>query len=123
MSIIQLRKPVARDLSSVLNDNPNENIVMRCVDCQTFFLPGEITRVTARWRGEDGNAKAFPWMICPACHPELPKIHSWEDVPQCTFITLTKEQYWKTINAEKWNLTYNPTTNEVEGRGLIQTVN
>jgi len=116
---IIIRKPIARNLDSVLNSNPRQRIVMRCVECQTFLLPGELSVIKARYRGNDGRAYTVPFLVCPVCFPTVERIDSPDEIPESHFVTLTREDYEKTKQAEKWGLTYNVKEKRMESGLLI----
>lgn len=107
---IQVRRPVARDFDALVNEL-NPQIIMRCVDCQTFFLPDEISIVKGRTR-EAGQPRTFVYLTCPVCHPVLE--YNQEMVPLCEFVYLTREDYESTKSAERWGMVYDPKKKEFE---------
>ena len=114
-----VRQPIARDLDAILNERPDINIIYRCLDCQTFLLPSEISLIVARFRDESGAARSIPHELCPVCHPTVARPESPDLIPESPFVVLTREDYEQTKQAEKWGLVYDPRTKKTESRLLI----
>lgn len=120
---IVVKKPIG-DLDSVLNSRPDVNLLFRCVDCQTFLLPEEITVVTFRWRDQQtGEARSLPIEVCPQCFDKVTgpqndgKIKD-EDLPRSYFVALTREDYENTRKAERLGLIYDLQKKEMRSKLL-----
>ncbi len=110
MPEVKISRPVARDFDSIVNEL-HPTIIMRCVDCQVFLLPDEVSIVKGTWR-EAGEARVFPYLVCPVCHPHLE--FNKDMVPLSTFVYLTREDYEHTRSAERWNMVFNLETKQFE---------
>lgn len=116
---IRIHNTPAPDILSVLNNKPEEHIVFRCVDCQTFLMPEELRTITFHIRHE-GAMIHVPAVYCPACHPNLIAPKTQDDlVMPSTFLTLNREQVEKSIKAEKSGLVYDLQTDKIQGRLLV----
>ena len=114
---IELREPQAPNLDSLLT--PEEKIILRCVECQTFMLPKHLHMFVVRFRDpQTRQVMALPVEICPYCYdrvlsPEVENVRP-KDVPRSYFIAMDRFQYDQTIQAERWGLKFNLETNKVE---------
>ena len=115
---MKLNKPTAKNFDSIINNRPDQGIIFRCVDCQQFMLPEELHMLTLRFRWE-GESRAVPYELCPYCFEKPPAVESVDEIPKSTFITLTREQYAKTAQAEKWGLTYDPKTDKTSSNLIL----
>lgn len=121
---VEVKQPVAANLDSVLT--PEDKIIFRCMDCQTFLLPREIHMAVFRFREKStGEARAIPVEVCPVCYtgigsPEYEQsLKVEDDLPHSSFITLTRHQYEQTKTAEKWGLIYDLQTNKIRSNLLV----
>lgn len=83
---------------------PDDNIIFRCTDCQTFLLPREVNQLKARVRDSRGAWTFVVLDLCPACYPNFSKFKRDEVPPQSDFITLTRYEYEVTRKYEKAGL-------------------
>jgi len=119
---VKADKPKVRTLDEMLTGR--DRILLRCVDCQTFFLPAEIHMAVFRYRDPDTReARAIPVEICPVCYsgigsPEYEKVRE-DDIPRSTFVTLTRHDYEQTKLAEKWGMRYDLKTKEMTSDLLV----
>ena len=119
---VTANKRLASTIDTLLNERPDQTIILRCIDCQTFLLPEEIGTLVLRFR-LNGERQVRPFEYCPVCYPHgAPKPESLEIIEHSEFITLTREQYEKTKVAEKWGLTYDPKTNQNRSNLILPTI-
>ena len=103
-----------------------DNLILRCIECQNFFLPREVHVVVIRFREkETGQARALPVEVCPKCYdriasPEVVDI-KLEDMKRSYFITLDRHQYEMTKQAERWGMLYDLKTNQVVSKNRLVT--
>lgn len=100
----------------------DDNLVLRCIECQHFFLPRELHVFVVRFR-EHGEARALPVEICPHCYDRIASAEvvdiKLEDMKRSYFITLTRHQYEQTIMAERWGMLYDEKTDKIMSRSLL----
>ena len=121
--MIDVREPLAPNLDSLLT--PEDTLIMRCVDCQTFLLPRQLHMFVIRFR-RDGYPMALPVEVCPYCYdrvasPTVDDVRP-EDIPRSRFLTMDRFQYDQTRQAEKWNMLYDLKTNQVVSKNPLVTV-
>jgi hypothetical protein len=120
--MIKVREPIAPNLDSLLT--PEDKIILRCVDCQTFMLPKQLHMFTIRFR-QGGYPMALPVEICPYCFNTVESAEKVdvrpEDVPRSCFLTMDRFQYEQTKQAERWGLNYDLKTNQVVSKSLLIT--
>ena len=116
---IRQHKTLARSIDTLLNERPDQTIILRCIDCQTFLLPEEVGTLVLRFR-LNGERQARPFQYCPVCYPQgAPKPETLEAIEHSEFIVLTRHQYEKTKVAEKWGLTYDPKTDKTNSNLIL----
>ena len=123
--VIDVKERQSRNLDNLLS--PDDHLIMRCVECQTFFLPREIHMWVIRFRDKDtGQARALPVEVCPVCYDGVGSAQTAdirvEDMKRSYFLTLDRHQYEMTKSAERWGMLYDLKTNQVVSKNpLIET--
>jgi hypothetical protein len=101
IKVVERRAP---SLDALLG--PEDKVIMRCLKCQSFFIPREIRTVTARWR-DQGHVVAHAWMLCPVCYPEIDSnidTMRLDQFPESEFLTLSRDEYEITRSYERAGL-------------------
>ena len=98
---VSIRDRLGKTLDEMLS--PDDNLILRCVDCQEFFLPRELH--TLKRRVNDRGT--WTWEVhelCPACNPNPDEFRKDAIVQSSTFVYLTRYQYDTTKAYERAGL-------------------
>lgn len=101
---IRIRERQGKTVDELLG--PDDNIVLRCLDCQEFFLPREIHQLKCRVKDVENGI--WTWSVielCPACHPDPNAVLDNEQVHSSPLMIMTKAKFRETRLAEKWGVT------------------
>lgn len=99
---IKIVERLAKHIDDLLT--PNDKVILRCTDCQTFLMPREVNILKARVKDSRGAWTFIVLEMCPACFPDFSRYRQDEIPPQSTFITLTRDEYEITRKYEKAGL-------------------
>lgn len=112
---IKINERLGKDLDDILT--PDDNIIFRCTECQTFLLPKEIRMLKAPVRDKKGLRTFAVIELCPVCYKDNRYILD-EMIPQSYFITMNREEYEVTRQYERAGL-----ISPVKNSNLIEVVN
>jgi hypothetical protein len=96
---VKINHRVARSLDSILS--PDDKIIFRCNQCQTFFLPSEFTVVKAVNKLKN---EMRVMLVCPN--------YDTEGCDCTSHTALSRHQYELTKKAEAVGMAFNPEMNE-----------
>ncbi len=95
---IKISNPVAKNMRSLLNERPDEGVVFRCLQCQTWLLPSEVhtLRIHDKETGFDIR------MLCPVCHPNANAYQGLdEEILNSPLMRFTREECLYVIQMEE----------------------
>lgn len=98
---VSIRERLGKTLDEMLS--PDDRLILRCLDCQEFFLPRELHILKRRVKVEG----VWTWEVhemCPACVPDPDSFRKDAIVQSSTFVYLTRHQYDTTKAYEKAGL-------------------
>jgi hypothetical protein len=84
--------------------NSDEQIVYRCLKCQSILLPKEIHMLKMPIYDKEGRRTWWVIELCPICFPNPHDYIANNDVESSQFLPLTREQFFVTRQYEKANL-------------------
>ncbi|MDD5551339.1 MAG: hypothetical protein PHS34_08775 [Candidatus Omnitrophica bacterium] len=101
---VKLRDRLAPDVEEFMKHSPDENLVFRCLKCQSFILPREINILKIPSINKWGQKTFYTVPLCPTCFPDPQNYVSDDRVEPSEFMTLTREQFFITRKYEKSGL-------------------
>ena len=101
---VELRERLAPNMDELIKHSPNENLIFRCLKCQSFLLPKQIHIAKLPIRLKSGAKSWFVVELCPVCFPNPRDFLDDPNLESSTFINLTRDEYFTTRRYEKAGL-------------------